>query len=392
MPLLAPDGSARTGVRRAALFLPAVLLAAACTAPPPAPPPQALTLEPPVFSPPGQWPAADRAAWWENRLHELRGEDRAEALLCLGELYLELEQPERARESFFQALEAELTVREAARAERGIGLSHFLSGAPRMGLAHLERARGGLERPAAEEVALLIQAARGQAQLAADPELLQRAQPYLKAAGLEPVVPRAAAAPVAQERSMVDLTRAQWKAKNLQANHDPMGKPFRITVHHTAEPITGDSLAATIAEVQNIQMLHVRDRHWADIGYHFLIDRAGRVVEGRSMQVQGAHAGNSDANRGNIGIALMGNFEAQPERGPEYLKVQEPTAAQIAALDRLVAALRAEYGIAAREIWGHDHFRDTECPGSRLRTWVAQQRSGRGSAGAGSLSAGTTKR
>lgn len=380
----APFGS---GAARA--FFLGALLCGACAAPPPAPAPM-VTYDPPVISPPGDLPADQRLAWWEERLPLYNREDRLEARLCMGELLLELKRPEEARYAFFEVLEGDVSLAEAARAERGIGLSYYLDGAPRMGISHLEQARVGLEKPALEEVNYLIAAGRGGV-AAADPALALRTKDYLAAAGLLAAAPQAAPAAGTPANGLVDVTRAQWRAKNLQANHDPMGKPYRITIHHTAEPLTSDSLAATIAEVQNIQMLHVRDRHWADIGYHFLIDRAGRVVEGRNIEVQGAHAGNSEANQGNIGIALMGNFEAQPERGPEYTRVQEPTAAQLAALDELVAALRAKYGIAAREVWGHDHFRDTECPGSRLRAWVAQERS-RGRAAANPAVNATAKR
>lgn len=356
----------RGGCAAAALL---AILAAGCAAP-------ARTdgrftaLEPPVLSPPGEWPAAERLAWWEQRLPTLGFEDRLEARLCMGELLLELGRAEEARYAFYEASAGEVSAREAARAERGVGLSWFLEGQPARGASHLHEALAGLETPAADEARALIAAAEGRAQTA-DAATLARVAPWLEAAGLV-----AAAAPAPASASLADVTRAQWNAEKLRANHDPMAPPFRITVHHTAEPITSDALAASCSEVRHIQSMHLQ-QGWADVGYHFLIDRAGRVIEGRPLTAQGAHAGNSEVNRGNVGIALLGNFVAQPERGSEYARPQTPTAAQMQALDRLTDALIAKYGISPREVWAHDHFRETECPGPQLRGWADARRAGR---------------
>lgn len=371
MPLLAPVG--RRGLGCLALLASAL---AACAAPPP-PPAAPIALEPPVQSPPGELPAEERLAWWQDHLSQYAAEDRLEARLCMGEILLELQRPGEARDAFYLALDDALSVREAARAEYGVGRAYFLEGQAAMGLPHLETARAALEAPAAEEAACLIAAGRGRT-ATAEPAVAARVKPYLAAAGLLAAAPPPP--PVAVVASGgIDVTRAQWGAKPMLGNHDPMTKPYRITIHHTAEPMLSDALSASAAELRQIQKMHF-ERDWADVGYHFLIDRAGRIMEGRSLQVQGAHAGNSDANRGNLGIALLGNFEAQPERGAAYTKVQEPTPAQLQALDALVDRLMASYTISSKEIWAHDHFRETECPGPKLRSWVNAKRSERRSA------------
>jgi hypothetical protein len=327
-----------------------------------------------VQSPPGDLSAADRLIWWEERMIQFGEEDRAEARLCMGELLLDLERPAEARAKYFEALDSAISARETARAEFGVGRSYFLEGSKEMGLPYLERARAALEAPAAEEAAYMIAVGRGRT-AAAEPAVIARAQPYLDAAGLKAAPPPTPVA-AAVARGGIDVTRAQWGAKPMLANHDPLGKPYRITIHHTAEPMLSDALSASAAELRQIQHMHFQ-RGWADLGYHYLIDRAGRVMEGRSITVQGAHAGNSDANRGNIGIALLGNFESQPERGAAYTKVQEPTPAQLEALDALVNSLASTYTISSKEIWAHDHFRETECPGPKLRNWVNRKRSER---------------
>lgn len=376
MPVSAP--------RRAPAVL-AILLGvalAACAAPP-VPRDEFLALDPPTPSPPGEWTAAERLAWWEERLPLLRSDDRLEARLCMGELLLELRRPEEARDAFHEALPGAISAREAARAERGVGLSYFLDGQPFRGVPHLESALGGLEAPAAAEAGALIAATTGRT-LAADMALQARVAPYLAAAGLDAPPPAVARA------ALADVSRAQWGAERLRGNHDPMSKPFRITVHHTAEPFDSEALAASCAEARHIQGMHLQ-QGWADVGYHFLVDRAGRVLEGRSLEAQGAHAGNSEANRGNIGIVLLGNFVAQPERGAAYARAQAPTAAQLAALDRLTDALLAKFQISSREIWAHDHFRETECPGPQLRAWADARRAGKRAPGSASSPASSRR-
>ncbi len=155
-----------------------------------------------------------------------------------------------------------------------------------------------------------------------------------------------------------------------------MTAPFRITVHHTAEPFSSLSKVAACAEVKNIQNQHMNERSpsgWADIGYHFLIDRAGNVIAGRSLDAQGAHASGTN-NIGNIGICLLGNFVAQPSRGTDYAVAQALLPAQLDALTGLVDQLRQKYSIKSSNVYGHKELKSTECPGPVLSRWVAGYR------------------
>ncbi len=330
-----------------------------------------LGLEPPVLSPPGELSATQRLAWWQDQLPRLSTEDRSEARLLMGELELELHHPDAARLAFYEAKGGPLSASELARAERGIGLSYFLEGNVPAGVAHLEKALPNLEQPAAAETSYLLAAAHGEAVQASE-AVGQRMATYLQSAHLDQ--------PSAKEQELdlsaihIDLHRADWGAAPMRSNWDRMTTPYRITVHHTAEPLFGTSVGATAADVRHHQQQHMNARGFADIGYHFLIDRAGRVVEGRPLYAQGAHAKGKN-NIGNIGICLLGNFVPQPDRGPEYRRAQVPTPLQMQALDRLVAELRAVYHISAKEVWGHQEVKaETECPGPQLLAWARRYR------------------
>ena len=167
------------------------------------------------------------------------------------------------------------------------------------------------------------------------------------------------------------LRRSEWGSRAaMPRKMYRMGKPERITVHHSAMHL-GNSSSEAIRQIRSIQRSHIRGKGWGDIGYHFLLDRSGRIIEGRDLRYQGAHAGDRVSNRRNIGICLLGNFHA-PTGNAQY-----PSKAQIQSLDRLIHALTNKYSISVNRVYTHkeihpDHA--TECPGSRLTNAVRRLR------------------
>lgn len=126
-----------------------------------------------------------------------------------------------------------------------------------------------------------------------------------------------------------------------------------LVVHHTAggRPTTYEDARQ---EMRNIQRMHQRDRGWTDIGYHLVIDGAGRVWEGRSLDVVGAHTHMN--NTGTIGVSFMGNYEHQ-----------HLSARQLAAYAALRLRLRAK-GFRIKQVKGHRQMphNSTACPGRNV--------------------------
>ncbi len=104
---------------------------------------------------------------------------------------------------------------------------------------------------------------------------------------------------------------------------------------------------------REIQQLHREKKGFADIGYHFLIDAAGTIYEGRDVKVRGAHTGGY--NTGALGVVLLGNFE-----------LATPSAAQLKALRRVAEYLAEKYTLS--HLAGHRDFQPgvTVCPGKAL--------------------------
>lgn len=117
-----------------------------------------------------------------------------------------------------------------------------------------------------------------------------------------------------------------------------------IIVHHTG---------AEEKNTEQIRQYH-KSLGWRDIGYHFVIERDGKVVNGRSLDLPGAHCTADKMNFRGIGIALIGNFMNHP-----------PTEQQVTSLIQHLLKLRRTYNIPKDHILGHKQVRGaaTNCPG-----------------------------
>jgi len=167
------------------------------------------------------------------------------------------------------------------------------------------------------------------------------------------------------------ISRSAWRARAANPSNMTVtrGGYNRITVHHTAE-VPGarfdGSLGDSLEVARKVQRTHMANSGWGDIGYHFLIDSQGRVIEARDLRYQGAHAGNSTSNKNNIGICLIGHFGHG-----------RPSPKAMASLERTLADLRRQHSIRRSEVYGHKRFKATDCPGPALMTWTeAYRRSG----------------
>lgn len=143
---------------------------------------------------------------------------------------------------------------------------------------------------------------------------------------------------------------------------NPMLPVRYVTVHHDGldRLETGTSMQAMADRIDLYRTGH-RAKGWGDIGYHFVIDRAGTVWEGRELKWQGAHV--KDRNEGNVGILVMGNFE-----------IQQPTAAQLTTLHEHLRAVCAYFSVPWTRVFSHREWpgAQTLCPGRNLqREFVA---------------------
>lgn len=160
-------------------------------------------------------------------------------------------------------------------------------------------------------------------------------------------------------------SRTSWSARSPRNNIEPMGRVDKITVHHSGgDNIWSSSTADTADEIRKIQRYHQNDKGWADIGYHYVVDRSGAIWQGRKLRYQGAHARGS-ANEGNVGIVLLGNYMHQ-----------SLTQAQKGSLETLIETLCEHFSVPANRIYTHGEILDgkTECPGPEISRCVKEIR------------------
>jgi len=178
------------------------------------------------------------------------------------------------------------------------------------------------------------------------------------------------------------IPRSAWGADEALMTWLPEYRdPKVFIIHHTA---TENGSQDPAAVVRAIYYYHAVVRGWGDIGYNLLIDRDGRIyegrsggekiVEGRTLCVVGGHA--LRYNWGSIGIALLG----------DYTETEVPLAAQESLVqllawkgkEYLIHPLRETFFIDTNlpNVMGHRDCLPTECPGDRayamLPAWREQ--------------------
>ncbi|HYJ74219.1 MAG TPA: peptidoglycan recognition protein, partial [Kineosporiaceae bacterium] len=136
------------------------------------------------------------------------------------------------------------------------------------------------------------------------------------------------------------ITRAQWGADERlvsgTTSYDTAVKA--LFVHHT-DTTNSYSAAQAYAQMRAIYAFHTKVRGWNDIGYNFLVDRFGRVFEGRrgsiNAAVVGAHTGGFNSQ--SLGVAVLGTFTTQA-----------PAAAALRGLVDVLSWKAAQYGLNPR--------------------------------------------
>ncbi len=163
------------------------------------------------------------------------------------------------------------------------------------------------------------------------------------------------------------FSRAQWGADESIRNKSALryGSISGGFVHHTVN--ANDYTEAQVpAILRSIYAYHVKSRGWSDIGYNFLVDRFGRIWEGRyggiDRPVVGAHTLNY--NDYSFAMSAIGNFETV-----------QPTDAMLRAYGQLFAWKLSLHGVnpastsqkigrsTFQAINGHRDAGSTACPG-----------------------------
>ncbi len=187
------------------------------------------------------------------------------------------------------------------------------------------------------------------------------------------------------------ITRAQWGADESMRNRGPIySSVVKVGfVHHTVSSSTySESQAA--AQVRNLYAWYTEGLKYSDMAYNFLVDRFGRLYEGRyggmDRPVVGGHT--AGLNNDSFAVSAMGNFEEFKPADPQMDAIKESIAKLMAwklglskrdpgGKDTLVStgSLNSGYwekGETAtlNRVSGHKDAGNTACPGKFLYAQV----------------------
>jgi uncharacterized protein with LGFP repeats len=176
------------------------------------------------------------------------------------------------------------------------------------------------------------------------------------------------------------VTRSGWGAdEKLREKKFVYTKKVKAAfVHHTA---SGNNYTCSQAPsvIRSIYRFHVASMGWRDIGYNFLVDKCGKIYEGRAggvaKPVQGAHTLGFNTN--SMGVAVIGTYSST-----------KPSSSAVKAIARLTAWKLGLYGmnpkgktyltsgggnrykkgknVRLNVISGHRDGFVTDCPGGKL--------------------------
>jgi hypothetical protein len=139
-------------------------------------------------------------------------------------------------------------------------------------------------------------------------------------------------------------TSKGWAYSNSGCSGGPStassGVKFAV-VHHTTNSNTY-AASDVPAMMASMYTYHTGTNGWCDLGYNFVVDRFGRIWEGRSggiaKAIVGGHA--QGFNTGSVGVSLLGQYE--PGASPASAS---PSAAQLDSVARVIGWKLAMNGI-----------------------------------------------
>ncbi|MBB5123008.1 hypothetical protein AF335_32910 [Streptomyces eurocidicus] len=185
------------------------------------------------------------------------------------------------------------------------------------------------------------------------------------------------------------VTRVGWGAdESLREKGFVYTNTVRAAfVHHSA---SGNryTCAQSASVIRSIYRYHVVSSGWRDLGYNFLIDKCGKIYEGRAggvaKAVMGAHTLGFNTN--SMGIAVLGTFDKSSPPTAAVNAVGAITAWKLGlfgANPRGTTTLVSGGGnlfkkgtsVKLKVISGHRDGYATECPGDRLYSRLGTARS-----------------
>jgi len=172
-------------------------------------------------------------------------------------------------------------------------------------------------------------------------------------------------------------SRKSWGANERlrkgKASYAP--KVRAAVVHHTAGS-NSYSAGDVPGILRGIYSFHTKGRGWSDVGYNVLVDKYGRLWEGRAGGVDraviGAHV--AGYNTGTFGISVMGSYERSAPPEAAINAVNHAIAWKLSASGVSVEDRATVGGRSIPAVVGHRDLGSTSCPGAAFYSKLGSMR------------------
>jgi hypothetical protein len=159
------------------------------------------------------------------------------------------------------------------------------------------------------------------------------------------------------------IPRCKWaKAGPEMAKMHPLDRANMLVFMQTNDirPFREEDFDATAKSLEARRELH-RERYFADIGWHFAIDRVGRIWELRSMQYQPQAVRYHNANT--LAVVVLGNYDLQTLTEQQRLSIVH--------FGRL---LRQEFDLPIEKTYSKRELVASINPGQNMHEFLLQAR------------------
>lgn len=152
-----------------------------------------------------------------------------------------------------------------------------------------------------------------------------------------------------EQLKIVDKRSQLLRSSHTHYKSRTLSQIRQIVVHHSA---------STGQQAKDYAQRHVLKNGWPGIGYHFVIEVTGMVVQTNSLTT--ICYGVENNNTPSIHICLSGDF-----------RTQQPTTEQLKSLGKLIRYLRKQLP-QTLAVTGHQDYKATSCPGKHLYKHLQQ--------------------
>jgi SpoIID/LytB domain protein len=195
------------------------------------------------------------------------------------------------------------------------------------------------------------------------------------------------------------ITRSQWGANESQVRNSPKYAPTikAAFIHHTASK-NDYTPEQSAAQVRNLYNWFTRGLKYSDMAYNFLVDRYGRLYEGRGGGIDRAVVGGHTAgfNDQTFAVSAIGNFQKFKPNDPEMgaiidsvssllawklsMNHRDPNGQTSLVSDSGSGTSKYKPGqtATAQVVSGHGDIGATSCPGQHLSRQIPAIRAAAG--------------